>query len=117
LATNIRSVELFSASGLNTDETILVEEGTTWIIREFCSYSSEGPTTLDCSEHSSGALLYRHTFFDTLETNAPDVQLRHLVLALQSDASETGIDLKPHGSHWDITISGYILNGLYTPPL
>jgi hypothetical protein len=112
----VHSVELFSISGLDIDYTVNIEHGTTWIIREFCSYSSEGPTTLDVSELITGALLYRHTFFDSLESNAPDTQLRHLVLAALPDGADTGFIVKPHGSHWDLTVSGYILNGTYEMP-
>jgi hypothetical protein len=41
------------------------------------------------------------------------VQLRHLVLAVGGDDPLTGFIIKPGGARWDITISGYILNGIY----
>jgi hypothetical protein len=111
----IHSTTLFAISGATVDQTVLVENGTTWIIREFCCYSGDGEAQIDISQHYIGNLIYRHVFTTVVAANAPDTQLRHLVLSTGGDDPDVGIDLKYYGAHWDVQISGYILNGIYLP--
>lgn len=113
---SVHSVEIFQISGWTTDLTINVPLGVTWIIREFCSYSGDGDAQIDVSQLPSGALLYRHVFQTVLTPNAPDTQLRHLVIASEPDGPMQQIEMKPYGAHFDLTISGYVLNGVYVEP-
>ncbi len=112
---NIYSASIFQAQGLTADVEVSFNSPATYIVREIIGYNNEiSNAQLRFSTFVGGQLFC--IFSRTLDGPTLFIQDLHVVLPSTLDDGE-GIVVQPSaGSIWDVTISGYALNGLYIPP-
>lgn len=110
------SVSLYQATGLSSAEEIEMPANVTWVIREIVTYSSGsllGGDSLTVSTLHIGQLIYRHDIPEPTSSYDVDRGRRCVIPALVDEIE--GLYVEAHGAaEWDVTISGYQLQGVAT---